>query len=163
MCDDAGKMAGIFLSHSSDDKDPALALYAVLARLSYDAVFIDHANIAGGTYWEQEIYRALRTSRAVVFLASKLSMASKWCFAELCQAIALEKNILVVRLYDAPLHENLRDLQAIAFAGDLEARLREAFAALRSIRRQCSRLPPANRPIRASSRSDVRHAAVRRP
>jgi TIR domain/AAA ATPase domain len=67
----------------------------------FGAPFLDFDPVRGipvGRSWERELYSQLRKTDGVVFLASRNSTTSRWCFAELCLARSLGKPIFPLRL-----------------------------------------------------------------
>ena len=124
-----GIMGTIFISHSSADNEIAEQLGVRLRALGYASLFLDfdaEIGIPAGRNWEQELYRQLLRSDALIFLASGDSVASKWCFTELAIARSLGKQIFPVGIgVDA--HPLLSEYQWI----DLEKKDGEtAFARL---------------------------------
>src|SRR3954447_631705 len=94
-------MASLFVSHSSQDRAATEELCARLRAAGFVALFVDfdpEQGIPAGRDWERELYSQLRRTDAVVFLASKVSVASRWCFAELSLARSLRRPIVPVRL-----------------------------------------------------------------
>ena len=72
-------MAGIFISHSSDDRSLAEKFSQRLRDQGYHAIFLDFDDsdgILAGRAWERELYAALRRSDAIVFLATATSVTS---------------------------------------------------------------------------------------
>lgn len=122
-------MSAIFISHSSRDGEAAGRLRERLAARRYPSVFLDfdpEAGIPAGRDWEQELYRQLRTCRAVIVLCSRHSMASRWCFAEIVHARSLGKHIFPLRLDDCEVHPVLATRQVLDLRGDPE----QAYARL---------------------------------
>ena len=110
-------MSAIFISHSSHDAAIAAEVGEWLVAHGHRSVFMDfdpELGIPAGRDWEQELYRRLRSCRAVIVLCSRHSMVSKWCFAEITHARALGKVVLPVRIDDCSLDPLLRGQQAIA-------------------------------------------------
>ena len=67
-----------------------------LRAWGYASLFLDfdpEDGMAVGREWERELYRQLRAADAVVFVASRASVASRWCFAELTLARSARKPI----------------------------------------------------------------------
>jgi hypothetical protein len=103
---DAGHRArarriAVFISHSSHDNAIAGELRARLEAQGFPAPFLDYHpenGIPAGHNWEHEIYRQLKRCSAVVYLGSKNSAQSKWCFAELALARSLDKPIFPLRI-----------------------------------------------------------------
>ncbi len=122
-------MSALFISHSSRDDAAAAELQRRLEDRDYPSVFLDfdpEAGIPAGRDWEQELYRQLRTCRAVIVLCSRHSMASQWCFAELVHARSLGKNVFPLRLDDCEIHTVLATRQILDLRDDPE----EAYARL---------------------------------
>ena len=85
-------MVSLFISHSAVDADDTARLSRHLDSAGLTALFLDfdpERGIPAGRHWERELYAQLRRCDAVVFLASAASVASQWCFAELCLARSL--------------------------------------------------------------------------
>lgn len=124
-------MSAIFISHSSRDGAAAQEVLDWLESQGHRSVFLDfdpEAGIPAGRDWEQELYRQIRVSRAVIVLCSKHSMASRWCFMEITHARALGKSVFPVRIDDTDIDGVLADNQVIDFRTDKE----QAFARLGS-------------------------------
>ena len=99
-------MSKIFLSHSSKDKANAEQVKARLEQWGHRSVFLDfdpEHGIPAGRDWEKELYAKLRECRAVIFLCSHASMASRWCFAEVTHARAQGKPVISIRIDQVPL------------------------------------------------------------
>lgn len=129
-------MARVFLSHSTKDKQKALALLDWLRAEGHSETFLDSdkdTGIPGGADWEQMLYRELRRSQAVVILLTRNWMQSKWCFAEFTQARALGKAIFPV--VETPAGELVvgRDLQAIDLTHERAGGLERLARALNEI------------------------------
>src|SRR3954467_3175040 len=107
-------MASVFVSHSSRDRAVTDRVVQRLRAAGFAALFVDfdpEQGIPTGHNWERELYAQLRRTDAVIFLASKASVASRWCFAELSLARSLGRPVFPVRLQpgvDLPL---LADVQ----------------------------------------------------
>lgn len=79
-------MAKIFLSHSSIDNGPAMALAEWLGENGWDEYFLDlepERGIAAGERWERALYQAATRCEAVLFLISRNWLASAWCLREM--------------------------------------------------------------------------------
>lgn len=99
-------MSKIFISHSSKDNVNAEQVKARLAQWGHRSVFLDfdpEHGIPAGRDWEKELYAKLRECRAVIFLCSHASMASRWCFAEVTHARAQGKPVISIRIDQVPL------------------------------------------------------------
>jgi WD40 repeat protein len=107
-------MASLFVSHSGRDRDVAERLSRWLRNAGYQALFLDFDPSGGipvGRRWEAELYAQLRRTDGVVFLASADSVASKWCFAELCLARSMGRPVFPLRLDATAWLELLHDVQ----------------------------------------------------
>ena len=127
-------MVALFISHSSRDEREAARLCEWLAASGLAGLFLSSdpvRGIPGGRSWERELYSQLRKSDAVVFLASRSSVASRWCFAELCLARSMGKRIFPLRLEREVTLNLLADTQWIG-AGDGGSATADLLGALRS-------------------------------
>jgi WD40 repeat protein/energy-coupling factor transporter ATP-binding protein EcfA2 len=128
-------MATWFISHSKLDPKVAAQIIQRLRAEGHESLFLSShptLGIQGGADWESELYRRLRSAVGVVFLASKNSVQSQWCFAELCIARSLGRVIIPFRLEGTVRLRLLDDLKWISQGGDedpygpLAAALRQA-------------------------------------
>lgn len=71
-------------------------------------------NIPGGALWEETITRQMRVARAVVFFASRASLASDRCFDEVSLARTLRRPIVPVVLDDLNIPDELPDRFVLA-------------------------------------------------
>ncbi len=127
-------MGLIFISHSSTDAAVAAEVRERLVALGHRGVFLDfdpEDGIPVGRNWESELYRNLRACRAVVFVCSERSAASRWCFAEVTQARALGKQLFTLRIDGARPPEVLGDRQTIDWTGDRDDAVRRLARGLR--------------------------------
>src|SRR5271166_5083336 len=109
-------MSAIFISHSSKDNETAAELSALLQTEGYHSLFLDfdpEVGIPAGREWELEFYGQLRSSRAVIVLCSKGSMASMWCFAEITHAKALGKTVFPIKIDDCIVNPILTSKQVL--------------------------------------------------
>jgi hypothetical protein len=109
-------MSLIFLSHSSKDNGIAGRVKACLEQLGHRSVFLDfdpEKGIPAGRDWEKELYAQLRECRAVIVLCSHISMASRWCFAEIIHAKALGKPVFPIKIDDVQVNPVLMSVQVI--------------------------------------------------
>lgn len=107
-------MSAIFISHSSKDNAATAQLRKWLEEDGHRSVFLDfdpEVGIPPGTEWEKELYRQLRTCRAVIVVCSEHSMASKWCFVEITHAKALGKDIIPVKVAECKIDSVLTSRQ----------------------------------------------------
>jgi formylglycine-generating enzyme required for sulfatase activity len=103
-------MPVIFISHSSVDNAPAIALRDWLVAEGWNDLFLDldpERGIAAGERWERALNEAARRCESVIFLISKAWLNSPWCKNELNLARRLNK-----RLFGMLIEEGLsiRDL-----------------------------------------------------
>ncbi len=135
-------MSAIFISHSSKDAKAASLIKDWLEQQGHQSIFLDfdpQKGIPTGRNWEREIYRRLKTCRAVIALMSENSMDSKWCFAELAHARAMGKQIFPLKLDDSAVHGEMLDTQML----DITERREEAFVRL-SVGLAAAGLDPGN-------------------
>jgi hypothetical protein len=96
-------VARIFLSHSSANNAEAVALRDWLLREGWDDLFLDldpKRGIAAGERWECALNEAASRCEAVLFLVSKVWLASRWCLREFNLAHRLGKRLLGVLIED---------------------------------------------------------------
>jgi WD40 repeat protein len=104
----------LFLSHSAADRPAAHEVHEWLRNAGYQSVFLDFDPSDGiplGRRWEAELYSQLRRTDGVVFLASAISVHSKWCFAEICLARSMGRPVFPLRLDAAAALEVIQDVQ----------------------------------------------------
>ena len=109
-------MSKIFVSHSSTDKAAARRLVAKLKEWGYADPFLDfdaESGIKGGRRWERELYRSIRLSHAVIVLCSPHSMTSPWCFFEIAEAKALNKDLFPLKIAPCEVVDILKERQVI--------------------------------------------------
>ena len=109
-------MSTIFLSHASADAEASARLRGWLEERGHRSLFLDFdpaRGIPAGRDWERELYRQLRSCRALIILCSRASMASKWCFAELAIARSLGKPIFPLLLEPCELPSQLGEMQIV--------------------------------------------------
>ena len=95
-------MATLFISHSSKERPRAEWLRAALQERGFESLFLDsHPDdgIPAGSKWEQQLWRQLRLSRALVVLCTSNWLRSPWCVAE--AMMARERGKPVFLLADA--------------------------------------------------------------
>jgi WD40 repeat protein len=112
-------MTVLFISHSSRDMPLAHGLRDRLRAKGYEALFLDtdeRDGIPAGRTWQREIYTALLRSDAVLFLATKSSVASQWCFAELALARSMGTPVFPLRASPEARLSLLDDVQWIDLA-----------------------------------------------
>lgn len=126
-------MASFFISHSRDGIDAAEVIQRHLRQHKYPAAFLDfdpEHGIHAGALWERELYEQIASVDAVLFLSTPQSRASRWCFAELTIARALNKRIFPVNVAGAIGHELLNEFQWIDYASDGPKALERLVVAL---------------------------------
>jgi WD40 repeat protein/energy-coupling factor transporter ATP-binding protein EcfA2 len=117
-------MVALFVSHSSADNADAVRVGNQLEAAGFVSLFLDFdpsLGIPGGRSWERELYSQLRRTDAVIFLASPASVASRWCFAELCLARSLGKPVFPLRLHGEVMLDLLSDVQWIDWQDEASA------------------------------------------
>jgi WD40 repeat protein len=85
-----------------------------LAGQGFDGAFLDfhpEDGIPAGANWEAELYAQLKRCVAVVYLGSRASAESRWCFAELALARSLGKPIFPLRIEAGAKQPLVDDLQ----------------------------------------------------
>lgn len=103
-------MARIFLSHSSTDNAPAIALRDWLVSEGWSDLFLDldpERGIAAGERWEQALNEAARRCEVVLFLISRAWLSSKTCLGELNLARRLNKRLFGVLIEEGLGVDNL--------------------------------------------------------
>lgn len=126
--------SGLFVSYSGPDRAIATAIARRLEAAGFESYFLDfdpEHGIPPGRDWSREIYRQIKVSDAVLVVHSAHAAASKWCFAELTQAIALGKEIIPLQIDDAELGPQLASRQAIDARQDVDEACRVLLRSLR--------------------------------
>ena len=116
-------MSLIFISHSGKDNAVAAEVREYLQEQGHRSIFLDFDpadGIPAGRNWEQELYRNIRSYRAVLVLCSQHSMASRWCFMEITHARALGKPLFPVKIDDCTLDGILTGHQVLDLTGNKE-------------------------------------------
>ena len=96
-------MSRIFLSHSSANNGPAVALHSWLKAEGWDDVFLDldaDRGIRPGERWEKALNQAVYRCEAVLFLVSKAWLASQWCLNEFHLATKTNKPLFGILIED---------------------------------------------------------------
>ncbi len=137
-----GETIDVAASYSRRDEAAVVPILAGLRGAGL-AVWFDK-NIPGGALWEETITRKLRAARAIVFFASRASLASDRCFDEISAARTLRKPIIPVVLDDVAIPDDLPDRLVLTLqtrntvaangrnAADVVADLVHALEALRT-------------------------------
>lgn len=92
-------MPAVFISHSSLDTVFAAEIKAWLSELGYENVFLDfdkESGLGAGRDWARQLYDEVARCHVVVVIATPNWAASRWCFAEAQQALALGKVVLPI-------------------------------------------------------------------
>lgn len=97
----------IAASYSRQDADLVVPLLDALKARGVKVWF--DKNIPGGALWEETITRNMRRAKAVVFFASKSSLASDRCFDEVSAARTLKKPIIPVLVDRVRVPDDLPD------------------------------------------------------
>jgi formylglycine-generating enzyme required for sulfatase activity len=95
----------IFLSHSSENNAEAVALRDWLKREGWEDVFLDvdpDRGIAAGERWDRALNEAASRCEAVLFLVSRVWLASGWCLKEFNLAHKLNKRLFGLLIEDIP-------------------------------------------------------------
>jgi formylglycine-generating enzyme required for sulfatase activity len=96
-----GLLSRIFLSHSSADNAPTIALRDWLVAQGWSDLFVDvdpERGIAPGERWERALNEAASRCEAVLILVSKAWLDSRWCMNELNLARRLNKRLFGVMI-----------------------------------------------------------------
>lgn len=120
-------MARVFISHASEDTDPAAEIRDWLETDGHK-VFFDrdqHDGIKGGDPWKERLYEGLRWADVVVCLITRDYVRSQWCFGEVIAAKTLGSKILPLAVERGVDHPLLNSLQYVTYHGaQLQARER---------------------------------------
>jgi TIR domain len=87
-------MPVLFVSHSSKDDAAASALEAWLRDSGFTDIFMDHATLAGGAKWREELRASAGACRVIVCLVTANWLASDECFNEFRAAWYMGKRII---------------------------------------------------------------------
>ncbi len=97
----------IAASYSRQDAELVVPLLDALKSRGVKVWF--DKNIPGGALWEETITRNMRRAKAVIFFASKASLASDRCFDEVSAARTLKKPIIPVLVDRVRIPDDLPD------------------------------------------------------
>ncbi|NET47634.1 MAG: toll/interleukin-1 receptor domain-containing protein, partial [Merismopedia sp. SIO2A8] len=131
-------MPDIFISYAREDQEVAKRIYKDLKSEGYD-VWIDCENLLGGSNWQVEIKKSLRSSRYAIVLLSQYSTTKKgYINREIREALDIlddfpesETFIIPCRLEKCePGHQRLNDLQRIDFFPSYERGLAKLYRSL---------------------------------
>jgi hypothetical protein len=98
----------IFLSHSTTDNAPAIALRDWLVAEGWNDYFLDldpERGTIAGERWERALNEVASRCEAVLFLVSKAWLSSRWCMNELNLARRLNKRLFGVLIEEIPILE----------------------------------------------------------
>ena len=125
---DSSAVSRIFLSHSSTENAPAVALRDWLVAEGWNEFFLDldpDRGLKAGERWQAALKAAAERCQLVVILISPAWAASKWCLAEFLLAKSLNKRILGVIVEPTPLADLPTELTAEWQLADLTAGARD--------------------------------------
>jgi hypothetical protein len=108
-------LSRIFISHSSANNAPALAVAKWLADAGWAEYFLDitpSRGLAPGERWQEALKSAADRCEAVLFLISPAWQASRWCLAEFLLAKQIGKTIFGVLVEATPLDALPREMTA---------------------------------------------------
>lgn len=111
-------MSQVFISYSRKDHVEAATVVNLLQAQHFGSVFLDadpESGITLSSNWLDVLFVKLRQCRAVVVVHSVNWASSRWCFAEVAQAISLGRAVLTICIDDAPLAYPLSSLQTVSF------------------------------------------------
>jgi hypothetical protein len=114
-------VASIFISHSSLDRPEAEELAGWLGEQKLHSYFLDfdpERGLIAGRRWEDELYRNLRGSAAMLVALTPNWLASPWCFAEAAIARSEGKPVIFVELKPAQGTRVFSDTQYVDATGD---------------------------------------------
>jgi hypothetical protein len=139
-------MPRIFISYSRDDRAFVDGLVPLLRELyGYDNVWFDEV-LRGGQDWWDEILRQIRRCDIFCYLLSDDSLQSRYCRAELEEALRLKKHILPAKVeaQAGPLPQDLRRIHIVDLSGGIsDARaLSKLYAAIDRLDKPRPRLLP---------------------
>jgi WD40 repeat protein len=128
------KNTSIFISYSTRDRPIANEVKSRLERRGFPAPFIDYHpedGIPAGQNWERDIYRRIKQAGGIVFVGTKKSVASKWCFAELALARSMDKPIFALRVEPGVKQPLLDDGQWTDFGTDRKTAYARLFRGMK--------------------------------
>lgn len=119
-------MPDVFFSYSSKDEDLARNLMDVLNSLGVNT-FLASVSLLPGKQWKEEIFKNLRESKWVFFLATKHSCESRAVMHEIGGALILEKKLIPLMwgVSTDELPEWIQDRQAIDLKSPTDEKARE--------------------------------------
>jgi hypothetical protein len=134
-------MPHVFISYSRADRPFVQKLVRQLRRIyTGDTIWFDE-NLLGGQVWWNEILTQIAACDIFIYLLSQESVESKYCQAELTEAIRVQKLILPVFIRRIPTPQNLRNIQIVnMLAGITVDGMTELQAAINALARK---IPPS--------------------
>jgi hypothetical protein len=124
-------MPDVFISYSTTDADFSNYVCSVLRNQKLN-VFMAPISLEPGRDWTNDIHEALRSSKWVIFLASKKAVKSEFVLQEIGSAI-VGKKILIPIVWEIPPHELpgwAKDYQAIDITNDKPVEMASKIASL---------------------------------
>jgi WD40 repeat protein/energy-coupling factor transporter ATP-binding protein EcfA2 len=109
-------VAALFISHSVHDRDKVEWLRGQLLEWGHASTYLfsdPEDGVAVGQEWERELYRQLHLADAVLYVESRASAASRWCFVELALARSANKPIFPVAIERGARMPLLSDRQSL--------------------------------------------------
>ncbi|MET0415716.1 MAG: TIR domain-containing protein, partial [Actinoplanes sp.] len=123
----------LFVSYGRDHAELAASVRDGLVAAGYEDVYLDvdanHGMVAG-QHWQAELWSQVQRADAVIFLSSRASNRSRWCFTEVTLAQLAGRPVLPVIVEDDD-PGWLADTQHILFSLGLPEVVRRLTAALR--------------------------------
>ena len=130
-----GLVARVFISHASEDREPANEVYRWLVAEGHE-VFLDQNLLDGitvGEEWDKRLHERLRWADAVVCVVTSAAIASTWCSAEIGISLSRGSWVLPVRAELGMYHPLLTGAQYADLARDPASARMELVEALRRV------------------------------
>jgi hypothetical protein len=105
-------MSYAFISHAEEDRESTVRLCDLLKASSISS-WVSFRDIPAGAEWSREIERALRSSNAVIVLATPFSTQSSYVRAEVEYALYEQRTVVPVTLGNVTLPLRWNALQRI--------------------------------------------------
>lgn len=96
----------VFISYSRKDSETVSRICKLL-DVNGLAYWIDITGVLSGDQYKKVIYKAIRTTKVVLFVSSENSNSSKNVVSEICYATSENKIIVPLKIDDAPYEENI--------------------------------------------------------
>jgi hypothetical protein len=110
-------MDTIFFSYSRVDSSFVLRLAKDLRDAGIN-IWLDQMDIKAGSHWDSSIEKALHSSKTLIIVLSKTSVASENVMDEVSYALEEGKRVIPILLNECDTPFRLRRLQRIDFTGD---------------------------------------------